>query len=830
MHYLVLRITLQPNYTLLRPKYIYLHYRIDNKHIIQHGIKSLGLLLYQTYNRLLMKNRCTKIQLLSLLFAMTPFAAQAQVTETINWTSSSKDALDSMPLSGHKGAGANVWVQDGRICLYLSHNGAYGANSQLKKIGCIYIEPEGIKLGGQGFSQTLDPATGTITIKQGDFSASLWFADEALVMESKENKPYQLKVSYFIWREETLFSANNGLWTAVEKVPDMHASIIKNGTQQGITPDAVRDILSNRTFGVAIAADGGLDSPAKSEVSWADWLKTIHGTADLNFVLPKVGQKKRDGRMYTAQTKTQKQQTIVFALGAAQNATPAQWQQRAQNLLQDSARAQAKKQELKDWNEFWNRSHIIVNADRADTDPGRNVGRNYQLFRYMLACNRGGELPLLFNGGIFTVAVANGRINGMTYTFKPRGEEHPDFRRWWGTRFMSQNQRWMGWPTLAAGDNDLYEPTRTFYREGSYAAASRAKANGAEGVVYPESMDLLKFSNIESSPTGLCGSKHLTYHFSMGLENAWMALQARNYLGVDITKDIPWIAGTVIFYDTFYRNKCKELTGKELGDDNKLILYPCNGLELVSGATNPVEVVCGLTRVCDGLLSLKNLDPDLRQRITEIQERLPAIPVGERNGVQSILEAKSYEKMHNRNEPIEMYAYWPYRLAGITAPGTLQLARNTWNTIPKNRVNLCKKLDYSWMANVVNTAALAIPEESEERVIYKLGNIKEPQSRFPAFFGPGHDWIPDHNWGGSGMVGLQEMLMAAEPDAKGKIHLFPSWPKDWDADFKLYAPGNTLVECVYKNGKIEKLKVTPQERENDIVNWLGKWPKAGENN
>lgn len=80
------------------------------------------------------------------------------------------------------------------------------------------------------------------------------------------------------------------------------------------------------------------------------------------------------------------------------------------------------------------------------------------------------------------------------------------------------------------------------------------------------------------------------------------------------------------------------------------------------------------------------------------------------------------------------------------------------------------------------------------------------------------------------MVGLQEMLMAAEPDAKGKIHLFPSWPKDWDADFKLYAPGNTLVECVYKNGKIEKLKVTPQERENDIVNWLGKWPKAGENN
>lgn len=186
--------------------------------------------------------------------------------------------------------------------------------------------------------------------------------------------------------------------------------------------------------------------------------------------------------------------------------------------------------------------------------------------------------------------------------------------------------------------------------------------------------------------------------------------------------------------------------------------------------------------------------------------------------------------MHNRNEPIEMFAFWPYRLVGITSPGTLQLARNTWNTIPKNRAGLCKKLDYSWMANVVNTAALALPEESRERVVYKLGNIQDPQSRFPAFFGPGHDWIPDHNWGGSGMVGLQEMLLAAEPGVNGKLHLFPSWPNDWDVDFKLHAPGQTVIECTYRNGKIEKLTVTPKSREKDIVNWLNRWPKENENN
>ena len=42
--------------------------------------------------------------------------------------------------------------------------------------------------------------------------------------------------------------------------------------------------------------------------------------------------------------------------------------------------------------------------------------------------------------------------------------------------------------------------------------------------------------------------------------------------------------------------------------------------------------------------------------------------------------------------------------------------------------------------------------------------------RFPAFWGPGYDWAPDHNWGGSGMIGLQEMLLQAVGE---KIHLFP---------------------------------------------------------
>jgi hypothetical protein len=74
--------------------------------------------------------------------------------------------------------------------------------------------------------------------------------------------------------------------------------------------------------------------------------------------------------------------------------------------------------------------------------------------------------------------------------------------------------------------------------------------------------------------------------------------------------------------------------------------------------------------------------------------------------------------------------------------------------------------------------------------------------------------VPDHNWGGSGMIALQEMLLQA--DGK-KLLLLPAWPKNWDVHFKLHAPYSTTVECIVEGGKIKQLTVLPKERENDIL-------------
>ncbi len=53
------------------------------------------------------------------------------------------------------------------------------------------------------------------------------------------------------------------------------------------------------------------------------------------------------------------------------------------------------------WKQFWNRSYIVINPDKSSSDKAWQVGRNYQLFRGMLAANRTGKFPTLFNGAAF---------------------------------------------------------------------------------------------------------------------------------------------------------------------------------------------------------------------------------------------------------------------------------------------------------------------------------------------------------------------------------------------------------------------------------------------
>lgn len=46
--------------------------------------------------------------------------------------------------------------------------------------------------------------------------------------------------------------------------------------------------------------------------------------------------------------------------------------------------------------------------------------------------------------------------------------------------------------------------------------------------------------------------------------------------------------------------------------------------------------------------------------------------------------------------------------------------------------------------------------------------------------------------------------------------LFPAFPKNWDAEFKLHTDNVTTVEAIRQNGEMKILNVSPSCREKDI--------------
>jgi len=50
-----------------------------------------------------------------------------------------------------------------------------------------------------------------------------------------------------------------------------------------------------------------------------------------------------------------------------------------------------------------------------------------------------------------------------------------------------------------------------------------------------------------------------------------------------------------------------------------------------------------------------------------------------------------------------------------------------------------------------------------------------------------------------------------------EILLLPAWPREWDADFKLHAPNQTIVEAKVRAGEIVELRVSPESRRADVV-------------
>lgn len=384
----------------------------------------------------------------------------------------------------------------------------------------------------------------------------------------------------------------------------------------------------------------------------------------------------------------------------------------------------------------------------------------------------------------------------------------------------AQNQRLVYFPMIKSGDFDMLKSQFNFYTRSIQNAELRSEVYwGHKGACFTEQLESFGLPNSaeygwwrpDYFDNGVEYNAWLEYEWDTVLEFCLMMLEKERYSGANINEYIPFIKSCLVFFDEHYQYLAKHRGSKTLDSNGHLILYPGSGAETFKMAYNSTSTIAALGTVLSRFLELPasySTDEE-RKEIAAMLNRIPPLNFREFDGHKTISPAKSWERVNN-TEPSQLYPVFPWGIYGVGKPD-LNVAINTWKY---DTLAIQFRSHVGWKQDNIWAARLGLTDEASKLAIFKL---QDSGRRFPAFWGPGFDWTPDHNWGGSGMIGLQEMLMQVNGE---KIYLFPAWPKTWDVHFKLHAPYNTTVECILKNGKLELLKVIPKERGKDVVDMI----------
>ncbi len=734
------------------------------------------------------------------------------------WDTPSENSAGSMPL-GNGDIGLNAWVEkNGDLVFYISKTDAWDENARLCKIGRVRVKFDPALDAGAGFKQQLLLQDGILQIdaKIQDKPAKIqvWVdANQPMVrVDADTEAEVSCRAEVEIWRQkERPFNTD-----------DSHSG---NGINQMpskpvVLPDVV--VESNKIPGVVwyhrntrSIYPESLDQQNLAELKgkFTDPLlnRTFGASLRGSYMV-------QDGPKAIKSAKPGKRHQLAACVLTAHTDTADAWVAKLDALDRAGWKTSfetSRKQTTAWWGKFWNQSWVFV--EEADGSPAPElspVTRGYLLQRFISACAGRGGMPIKFNGTIFNVeAVPN--ANPET------NDGDPDWRRW-GGNYWFQNTRLVYWPMLASGNFDMMLPMFRMYQAAIPLSMARAKAYFKldNAAVFPETMFFWGMPNFGDWGLGNKGpdmsSSYIRRHFNNGIELTAIMLEYYNHTGDDafVRKTLVPVADPLISFFELYWPKRDA--------DGKIIFQPSQALETYQDVTNPLPDIAGLHYVLPRLLALpgKTTTKEQRARWERILKILPPIPMADADGKKVLRPAMVHGGGANFENP-ELYALFPFKLYGVDSPdleiGRASFARRT------------HKQNRGWCKDSMQAATIGLGDEAGTMLASRARQINQG-SRFPAFWGPNFDWIPDQDHGSNLLSTLQLMLLQYETatppkqgDTKGgKIYLLPAWPKGWNASFKLHAPRNTTVEGEVRDGKVTYLKVTPASRKADVVEMLGK--------
>jgi len=702
------------------------------------------------------------------------------------WDSPSRDASGSMPL-GNGDIALNIWVEaGGDLLLLIAKSDAWDENSINLKLGRIRIKlsPNPFQ-PGQTFRQTLRLRTAEIEIDAGRVHLRIRVDANSPVIhiETEGNAPFEIEASLEMWR------------TSPRAIPTQTSDMFKNLAAKNSDPHPT-----------IVWPDQLLEGPPNS-ITWCHHnQKRDPDPYEINLRLQGLGQmldrtphpligrvfgasmlgenfNRIDPQKLRSNSASTSHHLNIFALSQYPS-TPSQWLDEMHRRIANVGEPSSRHAHELHWENFWNSSWIYITANSPEAKADAfQITRAYILQRFMNAAAGAG--PIKHNGSLFTVGTP----------------DDPDFRRWGGPGFWFQNQRLIYWPMLAAGDFHLLRPWLEMYFQSLPLARHRTETYFHHGGAhFPETITFwgaevsshYGWTPFEQRKNPEAGSPYLKYYWTGGLELTLLLCEYCAYTAdPQFARDrlIPIAEAVIEFFDLHYPRD----------PDGKIRFEPAQALETWHQAVNPLPEIAGLRYTLARLLALPDefIPTSLRDRSARMLRELPPLPLGEKNGKRVLLPAQQFDCLKNTENP-ELYCLFPYRLFGVGKPD-LDLAQNTFDA------RLHSSHD-CWSQDDIQLALLGRSNHVKDWLVKRASPTSHSDSRFPAFWNAFHDWIPDVDHGGVLQLALQLMIMQADD---GTITLFPAWPPEWNVDFKLHAPGRTIIEGSVRDGEFVHLQVSP---------------------
>ena len=738
--------------------------------------------------------------LLPLYFILTEVQAQKTTLNDYNivWTTPGINSQGSMPL-GNGDIGVNAWVEgNGDLVFYISKTDAWSENGQLLKLGKIRVSLTPNPYNKDSFLQELKLADGEIVINYGGSAIKLRVDANhpAIQVDIDSKTSVNAHVSFETWRKNRRPITGNELHAVYGVVGESTKgdkcakaiyqesdNVLSGGKNQviwfhhnsyshwkenlelqalGSQVKTQSDPLLNRTFGALIEAEG------------------LYNLSDT---------------LLTSKNPAGHFQINVYPLtkiGSTQS-----WKETLVNNAKEIKKIPAKTRKdahYRWWQQFWDRSYIYISSpDEAARKEAELVTQGYILQRFIIACSGRGNMPIKFNGSIFTVDNYNRNDKFKGYD--------ADYRMWGGP-YWWQNTRLPYWTMLVSGDFEMMKPLFGMYlRNLPLRKLATKKYYGHDGAYFPETMNFwgtFASENYGCDRTGLAdgytSNNYIRYYWQSSLELSLMMLDYYSYTqSLSFAKDtlVPLVSEVLTFFDQHWNR----------GIDGKILFSPAMSLETFHKAVDPLPEIVGIRAVAEKMLALPDplIDAKHRKQWKQLINDLPAVPVRIVNNDTILAPAVQFSDKQNVENP-ELYAVFPYRTYGIGKPN-IAIALRTF-------ANRTHKENFGWQQNSIQAAYLGLTDEAKKMVIESF-SVWDKNFRFPAFWGPNYDWTPDQDHGSVAMSGLQRMIIQYEND---KVYLLPAWPVEWNVHFKVNAPDHTTIEGIFEKGKLIKSITIPENR------------------